>query len=725
MKIEAFLFDVYADHTGMVLWVIDNQGKNYCLHQNWGPTLYLKINEQDKKNYLLFCKLYKNQVNISKTKKYDVYKGWQEVRAIKIKSPFKLKQITKFIKDQLPYSAFWQGNLDAAEMYLFEKQIFSLALCEFKINDQNEIQEIILQDDRGKTDYDIPPLKIMKIKMGGRKADPRQALPSDLEIEYEGQVMVLEKDEPFQIIENLNRLLENYDPDIILTRFGDSYIIPRLYKFCEQNKLNLHLNRDQSKNIDFGREFSYFSYGRILHRAGVVSLYGRVHIDQRNSFLYNESNLEGIFELARLSSLPLQKMARTSIGTAMSSMEYVTAFKNNIMIPTLKQEPEDFKSGEAHLLSDKGGLVFMPKVGFHENIVELDFASMYPTIMVKFNISPETINCSCCPDAPTVPEIGYRLCQKKIGIIPATLKPVLEKRAHYKKMQKLSKNTDEYNKYYLRQSALKWILVTCFGYLGYKNARFGKIDAHEAVTAFGREALLQAKDIAEDEGFEFLHAIVDSLWLKKNNFTKKNINSLCEIIEKKTKIPVSLEGIYKWICFSPSKIDFEIGAANRYYGCFTTGELKLRGIETRRHDTPPLINNFQYKILNELMHLNNTKSIEKNIPQYFDYLKDLLHNLFSGEINFHDLVITKNLSRNPEDFKVETHTAIAAKELAGRGMKLSAGQRIQYIITDAESEDRSSRVRAFGYMDADWSYDAKKYGELLVKAFATLFACFG
>ncbi len=53
-----------------------------------------------------------------------------------------------------------------------------------------------------------------------------------------------------------------------------------------------------------------------------------------------------------------------------------------------------------------------------------------------------------------------------------------------------------------RQNALKWILVTCFGYLGYKNARFGRIEAHEAVTAFGRDKLLTAKEICEERGMK-------------------------------------------------------------------------------------------------------------------------------------------------------------------------------------------------------------------------------
>ena len=59
------------------------------------------------------------------------------------------------------------------------------------------------------------------------------------------------------------------------------------------------------------------------------------------------------------------------------------------------------------------------------------------------------------------------------------------------------------------------MLVTCFGYLGYKNARFGRIEAHEAVTAYGRDKLLCAKEIFEAAGFTVLHGLTDCLWVQK------------------------------------------------------------------------------------------------------------------------------------------------------------------------------------------------------------------
>ena len=88
-----------------------------------------------------------------------------------------------------------------------------------------------------------------------------------------------------------------------------------------------------------------------------------------------------------------------------------------------------------------------------------------------------------------VPEAGYRLCHRREGLVPRTLRPILALREQLKARAK-ELPPEEAAPYKQRQTALKWMLVTCFGYLGYKNARFGKIEAHEAVTAYGRDKLL-------------------------------------------------------------------------------------------------------------------------------------------------------------------------------------------------------------------------------------------
>ncbi|MDA2917476.1 DNA polymerase, partial [Nitrospinae bacterium AH_259_B05_G02_I21] len=207
------------------------------------------------------------------------------------------------------------------------------------------------------------------------------------------------------------------------------------------------------------------------------------------------TGLEGLMELARVSKIPVQRTARTSTGTCITNMQLERAVRDGILIPWRKRRPEEFKTGLELLTTDKGGLTYQPVLGVHENVAEIDFSSMYPTIMATYNVSPETVGCACCTNL--VPEIGCSICQKREGLVSKTLRPILDKRARYKELMKKARSQEEREVYDSRQSALKWMLVTCFGYLGYKNARFGKIEAHEAVTAYGREKLLQAKEVAE------------------------------------------------------------------------------------------------------------------------------------------------------------------------------------------------------------------------------------
>jgi hypothetical protein len=134
----------------------------------------------------------------------------------------------------------------------------------------------------------------------------------------------------------------------------------------------------------------------------------------------------------------------------------------------------------------------------------------------------------------------------------------------------------------------------CFGYTGYRNARFGRIECHESITAFSRDILLDSMELAEDSGYSVLHGIVDSLWLAAEDNGHQNksraeirdgYKRLCGKISDRIGIPLELEGVYKWIVFLTNK-DTEVGALTRYYGLLDTGEFKVRGLELRQRNTP-------------------------------------------------------------------------------------------------------------------------------------------
>src|SRR2546427_733790 len=263
------------------------------------------------------------------------------------------------------------------------------------------------------------------------------------------------------------------------------------------------------RRISNRRSRSYMTYGQVVYQAGAQMLHGRWHIDLRNSFIYAESELSGLLEVARLARIPVQELARTSTGTAISSMQLQRAVRDGTLIPWQKSEPEAFKTASQLIVTDKGGLTYQPLVGLYEQVGELDFSSMYPTMMSTFNISPETIGCACCPDS-RVPEINYTVCRRRRGLVPQVLEHLLQRRIYYKQRKQATIGSQR-AVYDQRQTALKWGLVTSFGYLGDRNARFGRIEAHEAGTPIAPGVVVRGQEVAESQGFRMLHALVDSM----------------------------------------------------------------------------------------------------------------------------------------------------------------------------------------------------------------------
>ena len=174
---------------------------------------------------------------------------------------------------------------------------------------------------------------------------------------------------------------------------------------------------------------SYYSYGQIHFKPTSAQLQGRIHIDRSNAFLWEtEQSLQAIYEISRTCRLPIQTAARASIGKCMSSVQFYNATKRNLLIPWKPTVSEIFKTRLDLLVGDRGGLILEPRIGVHENVGEVDFASLFGNIMLQKNISAETINCKCCPDSTNiVPDLGYHICKKQ-GIVPQSLHFIREEK---------------------------------------------------------------------------------------------------------------------------------------------------------------------------------------------------------------------------------------------------------------------------------------------------------
>lgn len=701
----------------MKLWLIEANQKRHLLIDRFMPDFYVSGAADGLRHLRGALESQGHALACQFTERVDLWESEPRlVLKVSVQRPTEYSSWGRWVHQFDSSLRLYNSDLMLASLYCWERKIFPLALVEIESTGEGYVQTLECRDSEWALDYEIPPLEIMSVRLGGlSRIDPAHGRQTALEVEVDGREYELdESGEPAAVA--FQHLLKRHNPDLILSEWGDATILPQLRQQATRLKLELPFNRDADVQVRQSRARSFMSYGRILFKNSATTLFGRLHIDTQNSFIAGKCDLSGLWELVRVTKLPAQYAARTTTGTGISYMQMELAYRDGVLIPEQKAEPEDPKSPEELLIADRGGLVFTPKMGFFANVAELDFVSEYPSIMARFNISPETMNCPCCPDAPRVPELGYRVCQKRRGITSRVVERLIAKRTEWKRRMPAAP-VELGKRYKLQRDALKWLLVCCFGYTGYKNARFGKIEAHEAINAVARETLLVAKEIAENRGFELLHALVDSLYLHKDGATREDYQHLVRAIENATKLPLAIEAIYRYVVFLPSRQFSDVPVPNRFFAVSDAGELKVRGLESRRHDTPPFVTRMQTEVLEILAAARDYDSYCAQLTEAAERVRQYEEKLQSGAMAIEDLIISKRLTRAPREYQKASLTAIVAQQLYGSGIKLRPGQNIEYIIIDSQAHVPNDRVRAYALWNGWYGYDRKKYGQMLQEAF--------
>ena len=409
---------------------------------------------------------------------------------------------------------------------------------------------------------------------------------------------------------------------------------------------------------------TYQSYGQSHYSNPRITMEGKICIES-GSFSYSETGLEGLMEISRTSGLPIETASGVTTGTAVSAMEESFAISRNLIIPLRKDDHEWEKDMNTLINTDSGGLVLQPEPGIYTDVHEVDFSSMYPSIMVRYNMSPETIGRSGDLIVHGTP---YRISMNRQGFLASALKHLLERRLFYKSVRGISET------FARRDAALKWMLLTSFGYTGYKNAKFGKIEIHESITAMGRWALAASIRIAGSHGFRPVHGIVDSLWLSGSG----DIESTLRDIEAETGIGIVEDGYYRWIVFMPARSG--MGALNRYIGLRHDGTMKVRGLHIRRRDMPAVVKKFQSDAIDILRecptpgHIWNARSrIRKLEARYLSSLDAIPRS---------DLVVPVHITRHIEDYSVENVQKMILRSAESQGYEINPGSRIGAVVVD-------------------------------------------
>ncbi|MBK6710314.1 MAG: hypothetical protein IPG51_08290 [Chloroflexi bacterium] len=681
---RAWLLDVYPDaQDGLVVWLLGEDGRRRRCHQPFPITFYAAGPFPRLRAAWRYLRAQPTAVHLSRTVRRDLFSGEVEVLAAEVTHPAEQPRLLQKLLRRFPDLDYYDVDIPLALRFGVAYDLFPLAYCEVDMAENGRLHTIHPLESRWALEPTPPPLRTLII---APNCDPAHAPPTHLHIRHARGDHCLPIRPYRLLLIQLQAMLRRYDPDILLTGWGDTWLFPLLLEAAQAEGFHdFNPNRDPSRRVLRRDANSYFTYGQVVYRGAQAHLFGRWHIDQRNAMMFGDYGLDGVLEQARVTGLPVQEVARKSPGAGITAMQMQTALREGVLVPYQKQQTEGFKSARDLIRADRGGLVYQPTVGLHHGVAEIDFVSMYPSIMVHFNVSPETIGVPG-EHRRAIPELGLSIDPSREGLVPQTLRPLLARRIAIKQqLAGLNRRDCRYAALKARADALKWLLVVCFGYLGYKNARFGRIESHEAVTAYGREALLRAKEAAEDLGYTVLHMYVDGLWVQRPDLSGGgSVQPLLDEIVQRTGLPIALEGIYRWVAFLPSRLDERVPIANRYFGAFVDGRLKTRGIAARRHDTAPFVAETQLAILQRLAAVPDGQPLASALPDVLALLRQRAHALRGGRIPAAQLLVSQRLSRTLDEYRTPSPAARAAGQLAAVGKERRPGQRIRFVYTRGE-----------------------------------------
>lgn len=656
------------------------------------------------------------------TERKELYEGPRTVLAVQTGNPVFQQRLTWHLKRQFAdlKLSYYDTSIPLSVRFAVLYGAFPLARCFVSHDDKGNLLGILPQDDPWQMDYRLPDWRIMTVVPD---VSPQFAAPRSIEVSLGEEKRVIALDAPRKALLEFSECLKRYDPDILLAYGGDGWLFPTLLGWAKEFHVAFNPSRERNHPYNVRDALTFQSYGVVHYRAQQTYLFGRAHLDPGNVTTGGFS-LEAAAELSRVTALPLQVAARNSPGAGFTAMQIAEALRRGVLVPEHKYQTERPKSIADLNLADNGGLNYRPVVGLHEHVAALDYFSMYASTMAKMNISGETVGARGKENL-LVPETGVPINQDSPGLVAAVLRPLIAKRLKVKRlMAELGEQDPRHAPLHAISDALKWLGYVSFGYQGFKHNLYGNIQAHEAITAFGREMLVRAIETAQEQGFTVLEANTDSLFIKQAGyFRKKHFQPLIEAINQRTGMVIMMEALFDWIVFLPSKGNPQIGATNRYFGRLEGGGSKVRGLSQRRYDTPAWVVSGEKEVISLLVSEVDAKKLEALLPQAIDMLRAQLERLNRGQVPAADLVITRRLSREPEAFKGVSPSASIARQLMENEREVRVGQKLEFIYI----HNGKSGVVPVDHVHwpEDGSIDKQEYRKLLLRAIFQLLSPLG
>ena len=612
-----------------------------------------------------------------------------------------------------------EADIRFAMRYLIDKHLYPFRWYEVEVESRGRqagyrVEEVynVVSDPQPAPEHKLPDMRILAfdIEVYNRSGSPRPEKDPIIIIAVkndrgEEHTFVADdgKNDRKVLIEFIDYVRE-YDPDIIVgynsNKFDWPYIIDRAHHLGLRVDVTRRVGAEPTTSVHGhvsipGRlNVDLYDYAEEMHEIkvktleevaeylGVMKKSERVLIpwweipdywddpkkrpllvryaldDVRSTYGLAEKILPFAIQLSYITGIPLDQVGAMGVGFRLEWYLKRAAYDMGELIPNRVERP-----GESY----RGAIVLEPLKGVHENVAVLDFSSMYPNIMIKYNVGPDTlvrVGESYKPDEVYVaPEVGHKFRKHPPGFFKKVLEELLSVRKKIREeMKKYPPDSPEYRLLDERQKAVKVLANATYGYMGWPAARWYCRECAEAVTAWGRQLIRMAIDYAKKLGLRVIYGDTDSLFV---TYDEEKIRKLIEFVEKELGFEIKIDKVYKRVFFTEAK--------KRYAGLLADGRIDIVGFEAVRGDWCELAKDVQSKIVEIVLKTGDT---EKAI----EYVQKVIRELKEGKIPVEKLVIWKTLSKKLSEYSVEAAHVVAAKRMLEKGFKVSVGDKIGYVI---------------------------------------------
>lgn len=757
VKVSFFLLDINYEMTEkgpeMRLWGLDGNGNRVLvIDRSFLPYLYVLPKEGvDAVTIVKRIEgLRKRQFPmISSLKELDLKYFGKPVRAIKVTclDPEIIRKYAKEISKIEGVKTCLEDDIRYSSQYLIDVDMVPCGWHEIEVKEAEkmpgvQVDKVYVAEKSPVPTGEVKPpeLRVMSFsitrysKLGAPKPerDPVVIISVATNTGEKRNFIAKDSDDK-DVLKSFIEFVLDFDPDVITGYASNRDTLPYLTERARKLGLTLTIDRCGSEphtslyghvsitgraNVDFYdfaediAEVKVKTLENVAEFLGVKRREERIIIEEtdipkywedpeKRSLLvqYTDENAESILgisdvmldfaiQFANLTRLPLDHVGTAAVGFRVENYLIYQAHKLKELVPKRIERP---------YFPYVGALVLTPKAGIHESVAVLDFKSMYPTLMINKNVSPDTYVAPGEVEPPSgvniAPEVGHKFRKDPPGFYKQALSNLIRVRDEIRKeLKKLHPKSPEYRVLDARQKAIKVVTNACYGYAGWIGARWYVKPVAEAVTAWGRETIQNTIKLAEEVGLNVIYGDTDSIFVR---YEEEKIGKFSERVEEEVGLEAKPDRLYTRLLFTEAK--------KRYAGLVKEGWLDIVGLEVVRGDWAMIAKKVQEGVLNIIL---RERVEERAKKEAVEYVKKCVSELRERKIPFADLVIWKTLTKSLEEYEVKAPHVEAAKMLMEAGLELTLGDKIGFVITRGAGKlfERAKPYVMVSYEDLDLDY---------------------